>query len=75
MFDDVFGLIERCAETFRGGVRDSFGASINADVLEPITNKIGMLRVFHEDYLRHSLNIGLVLQEARSITYSTGAAR
>lgn len=25
MFDDVFGMLERCTETFRGGVRDAFG--------------------------------------------------
>jgi hypothetical protein len=68
MFDDVFGMAEHCAETFRGGVRDAFGASIIADVLDPIRNQIGQLRSLHEEVQRHSLNIEQVLHDARSMT-------
>lgn len=73
MFDDVFGMLERCTETFRGGVRDAFGASITADVLEPMRNQIGLLRSFHEDVQRHSLSVEQVLQEARSLTLDEGS--
>jgi len=63
MFDDVFGMIEQCRETFRDGVRDSFGESIIADVLDPIRNQIGLLRSFHEEIERESFGIRKVLQE------------
>ena len=66
MFDDVFGMAKQCAETFRNGVNDAFGASIVADVLDPIRNEIGLLRSFHEEFRRQSLNIDQVLQEARA---------
>lgn len=69
MFDDVFGTMEQCAATFSGGVRDAFGASIVADVLDPIRNHIGLLRSLHEDAQRDSLNVAQVLQEARSMTF------
>ncbi len=75
MFDDVFGITERCAETFRGGVRDAFGASIIADVLDPIRNQIGQLRSFHEDMQRHSLNVEQILQDVRSMTLAEGSQR
>jgi hypothetical protein len=75
MFDDVFGMVELCAETFRCGVRDAFGASIIADVLDPIRNQIGLLRSFHEDIQRHSSSVEQVLQDARSMTLSGGSQR
>lgn len=75
MFDDVFGMTDRCAETFRSGVRDAFGASIIADVVEPIRNQIGQLRSLHEDVQRHSLNVEQVLQDARSLTFAEGSHR
>ena len=75
MFDDVFGMTEHCAKTFRSGVRDAFGASIIADVLDPIRNQIGQLRSLHEDVQRHSLNVEQLLQDARSMTLSGGSQR
>lgn len=67
VFDDVFGMMSLCTETFRGGVRDSFGASILTDVLEPILKEIDSLRAFNEEFQRHALNIDQVLEEARAI--------
>ncbi len=69
MFDDVFGMTGQCVETFRNGVKDSFGASIVADVLDPICNEIGLLRSFNEEFQRQSMNIERVLQEARSFHF------
>jgi len=73
MFDDVFEMVERCTETFRGGVRDAFGASIIVDVMDPIRNYIGLLRSFHEESQRLSLAVQQVLEDARSITPSEGS--
>ena len=67
VFDDVFGMMSLCTENFRGGVRDSFGASIITDVLEPILMEIDSLRAFSEEFQRHALRIDQVLEEARSI--------
>ena len=67
VFDDVFGMISLCTENFRGGVRDSFGASILIDVLEPILMEIDSLRAFNEEFQRHAFNIDQVLEEARAI--------
>ena len=75
MFDDVYGMTEHCAESFRSGVRDAFGTSIIADVLDPIRNQIGQLRSLHEDVQRHSLNVEQLLQDARSMTLSGGVQR
>jgi hypothetical protein len=75
MFDDVFEMAERCAESFSGGVRDAFGASIIADVLDPIRHHIGLLRSFHEESQRLSLGVEQVLQEARSMPLSEGSHR
>ena len=75
MFDDVFGMVERCTETFRAGVRDAFGASIISDVLDPIRNEIGLLRAFNETYQSEALSIGQVLEEARSITLAESSPR
>lgn len=72
MFDDVFGMVEQCTDTFRGSVRDTFGASIIADVLDPIRDQIGLLRSINEDFQRQSLAIGQILQEARSLTLGDG---
>ena len=73
MFDDVFGMAGQCAEAFRGGVRDAFGASIIADVLDPIQNEIGRLRSFHEDFLRQTACTEQVLEEARSFRLDRGS--
>ena len=66
MFDDVFGMVGQCSETFRNSVNDAFGLSIISDVLEPIQNEISLLRSFHEEIQHQSLNIEQVLQEARA---------
>lgn len=76
MFDDVLGLMTLCAENFRGGVRDSFGASIITDVLDPILKEIDSLRVFNEEFQRQALNIDRVLEDARTIQLKNyGCAR
>jgi len=75
MFDGVFGIAGQCAGTFSNGVNDAFGASIVADVLDPILNEIGLLRSFHEEFQRQSLSIDQVLQEARSFHLDGGAGR
>jgi len=69
MFDDVLGMARQCAETFRDDVRDAFGASIMADVLEPICHEIGFLSSFHEEFQSRSATVGLILQEARSLSF------
>ena len=69
VFDDVFGMMLLCTENFRGGVRDSFGASIMTDVLEPILMDIDSLRAFNDEFQRHALNIDQVLEEARAIQF------
>jgi hypothetical protein len=58
-----------CADNFRDGVRDSFGASIIADVLAPILKEIDSLRNFDEEFQRQVLNIDQVLEEARTIQF------
>ncbi len=73
MFDDILEMFEQCTETFRGGVRDVFGASIVADVLEPIRIHICLLRLLHEDVRRDSLNVAQTLQEVRSMTFGEGS--
>ena len=67
MFDDALGIAMLCAGKFRDGVRDSFGASMIADVLEPIFKEINSLREFNEEFQRQSLNIDHLLKEARHI--------
>ena len=69
MFDDVFGMATLCAENFRDGVRDSFGASMIADVLDPILKEIDSLRDFNEEFQRQARNIDRVLEDARTIQF------
>jgi len=75
MFDDVLQMAMRCAENFRDGVRDSFGASMSADVLDPILKEIASLRAFNEEFQRQALNIDQVLEEARSIQFKDGGGK
>ena len=72
MFDDVLRVAALCAENFRDGVRDSFGASMIADVLDPIVKEIDSLRHFNEEFQRQALNIDCVLEEARTINFTEG---
>lgn len=67
MFDDVLGVAALSTENFREGVRDSFGASIVADVLDPILKEIDSLRIFHTNFTEQSLTIDRVLADARMI--------
>ena len=69
MFDDVYGMATLCAENFRDGVRDSFGASMIADALEPILKEIDSLRDFNEEFQRQALNIDRAMEEARTIKF------
>lgn len=69
MFDRVFGVATLCAENFRDGVRDSFGASMIVEVLDPILKEIDTLRNFNEQFQRQALNIDRVLEEARTIQF------
>lgn len=66
MFDEVFGMAALCAGNFREGVRDSFGASIVEDVLDPIIKEIDSLRIFNADFQQQSLFIDRVLADART---------
>jgi len=75
MFDNVFEMAGRCAETFRNDVNDAFGSSIITDVLDPICNEIGLLRLFNEEFQRQSLNIDQTLKEARSFDLNEGSNR
>jgi len=72
MFDDVFGAATLCTENFRGGVRDSFGASMIADTLDPILQEIDSLRYVNEEFQREMRNIDRVLEEARRIQFKDG---
>jgi hypothetical protein len=67
VFDDVFGMAMRSTESFRLGVRDSFGATLIADVLDPILKEINSLRILNEEFQNQSAHIDRALEEARSI--------
>ena len=66
MFDEVFGMAALCTENFREGVRDTFGASIVADVLDPILKEVDSLRIFNADFQQQSLSIDRTLADART---------
>ncbi|MBC2769605.1 hypothetical protein [Pusillimonas minor] len=66
MFDEVFGMAALCAGNFREGVRDSFGASIVEDVLDPIIKEVDSLRIFNADFQQQSLNIDRGMADART---------
>ena len=72
MFDDVLRAATLCTENFRDGVRDSFGASMIADALDPILKEIDSLRDFNDEFQRQALNIDRVLEEARTIQFKDG---
>ena len=66
MFDEVFGMAALCTGNFREGVRDTFGASIVADVLDPILKEVDSLRIFNADFKQQSLTIDRTLADART---------
>ena len=69
MFDNTLRMATLCAENFRDGVRDSFGASMISDVLDPILKEIDSLREFNEEFQRQALDIDRVLEQARTIQF------
>ena len=72
MFDEVFGMTMLCAGTFRDGVRDTFGASIVADVLDPILKEIDSLRIISDAFQQQSLSIDQTLADARMLQFKDG---
>ncbi|WP_198556137.1 hypothetical protein [Halomonas sp. MES3-P3E] len=69
MFDEVFGMAAICAGNFREGVRDAFGASIVADVLDPILKEVDSLRILNADFQQQSFDIDRILNGARSFQF------
>ncbi|PIX99930.1 MAG: hypothetical protein COZ23_09575 [Hydrogenophilales bacterium CG_4_10_14_3_um_filter_58_23] len=69
MFDEVFGMATLCAGNFHEGVRDTFGASIVADVLDPILKEIDSLRIFNAAFQQQSLSIDRTLADARTLQF------
>lgn len=69
MFDEVFGMAALCTGNFRDGVRDTFGASIVADVLDPILKEVDSLRIFNAAFQQQSLNIDRTLADARTLQF------
>ena len=69
VFDDIFRVMTLCAENFRGGVHDSFGASIITDILDPILKEIDSLRVFSDEFQRQALSVDQVLEDTRTIQF------
>jgi hypothetical protein len=67
LFDGTLGLALRSTEDFREGVRDSFGASIDAEVLVPILENIKSLRGLNEEFRRQAFTIDNIMEEARAI--------
>ncbi len=66
MFDAVFGMAALCAGNFNEGVRDTFGASIVADVLDPILKEVDSLRILNAVFKQQSLSIDKTLADART---------
>jgi len=66
MFDEVFGMAALCTGNFHEGVRDTFGASIVADVLDPILKEVDSLRIFSAAFTQQSRSIDRTLADART---------
>ena len=69
MFDEVFGIAVRCTENFREGVRDTFGASIVADVLDPILKEVDSLCILNAAFQQQSLAIDRTLNDVRELQF------
>ena len=69
MFDEVFGMAVLCTENFREGVRDTFGASIVADVLDPILKEVDSLRILNAAFKQQSFAIDRTLNDARELQF------
>lgn len=69
MFDEVFGMATLSTENFRDVVRDTFGASIVSDVLDPILKEIDSLRIFNAAFQQQSLSIDQILADVRMLQF------
>ena len=69
MFDEVFGIAVRCTGNFREGVRDTFGASIVADVLDPILKEVDSLRILNAAFKQQAFAIDRTLNDARELQF------
>ena len=69
MFDEVFGMTAMCTGKFREGVRDTFGASIVADVLDPILKEVDSLRILNAAFKQQAFAIDRTLNDARELQF------
>ena len=69
MFDEVFGMAVLCTGNFREGVRDTFGASIVADVLDPILKEVDSLRILNAAFKQQAFAIDRTLNDARELQF------
>ena len=69
MFDEVFGIAVRCTGNFREGVRDTFGASIVADVLDQILKEVDSLRILNAAFKQQSFAIDRTLNDVRELQF------
>ncbi|GFE94710.1 hypothetical protein [Acetobacter persici] len=66
MFDEVFGTATMCSDNFCKEVRDAFGVSIVADVLDPILKEINSLCIFNADFQQQLYVIDQILNDVRA---------
>lgn len=69
MFDEAFGMTAMCTGKFREGVRDTFGASIVADVLDPILKEVDSLRILNAAFKQQTFAIDRTLNDARELQF------
>ncbi|EML5472323.1 hypothetical protein ISF08_27875 [Pseudomonas aeruginosa] len=69
MFDEAFGMTAMCTGKFREGVRDTFGASIVADVLDPILKEVDSLRILNAAFKQQAFAIDRTLNDARELQF------
>lgn len=69
VYNELYRLAALNTESFRDGVRDSFGASIIADALEPILNEINSLQCFNEEFQRQAINVDSIIEKVRTIKF------
>jgi hypothetical protein len=67
MFEEVLSSAGHLSASFQDGVRDSFGASIITDSLDPIFDELQSLRHHSEEFNLQSIGIANVLEEARAM--------
>ncbi|ENB9651163.1 hypothetical protein ABJB51_007050 [Pseudomonas aeruginosa] len=69
MFDEAFGMTAMCTGKFREGVRDTFGVSIVADVLDPILKEVDSLRILNAAFKQQAFAIDRTLNDARELQF------